>query len=265
MVAGSFAEQTVHAEDDLPEPARLLDALETTIDAIKSFEVHVQVRTESFFSEQIIENGQPKPGLTVYSPALTSPSRSRQLFCAAGAGWKNWTCRPARLLKSTGRTTRQNASSSSDHIEVVLAARAAVGSSGGMITRRHFARFVTASRSCISFEGGPSRPWRAVKADTLSLKWSLDPARVTTRTGFEFIATLRRTFFLPRRNVSDSRWRARCSARTTVTERKKIGPGLDVPIKAITEFFSRSWEFGKFQQAYQKDEMSVDVTGAALE
>lgn len=242
-----------------PEPKQTLDALETAINSLKSFDVQLQVKTDIFFSEQVHENGVSKPGLVVYERPKTDFTKSKQLF---NNGWR----RIEKYDSKSGKLAQVYGSDNeTQRILFVESHRGSVARAGGKAIEWGYDYQETFRQLC---DGIPISLIYRERLDKLTVRreatliilevppcegsyghWGF---RVYADTANKFFPVKIETYQI-RKGVEE------VLARMTVIERKTITPSLVVPIKAVTEFLSCSRDLGKYQQAFRTHTMIVDV------
>jgi hypothetical protein len=245
---------------DLPQPSVLLDALRTTIEAVNSFEVRVETRTEWYFSEQVLVDGRPQPGLHVYEKPKVDRALSRQLYLQ---GWR----RIEILNPKTGDV--EQALGADTEVERIISfpsQRGVIRRAGleGIPWGRDYQETFRTVCCGIPTDVVFHERIKNVRVRRVGqyIVMEVDPARGTfgkwgfrvyADTGANFLPAKTETF-----RIEDGE--QQLLARMTVTQRKKISSSLEVPIKAVTEFYSVSKAFGKFQEVSHRIYLTVDVT-----
>jgi hypothetical protein len=247
----------------MPESAQLLDAFETAIDVVKSFEVYVQAKSEVYFTEggkTKDRDTSKRAELTVFSPPRVSWSQSRQLY---SRGWR----RVEKFDPNTGQPVEvYGADNETERILFVRDQQGVVrraGSKGmdwGKDYQETFRTLLNGLPTMHVFRGRtkPATVWREDRYTVIEIEPGLGNSYGNW--GFRVFADPSAKFF-PAKTES---YRIRDGeqfllSRMTVTERKQIGPDLEVPIKAMTEFFCTLKGSERYQQVMRKDELIVDV------
>jgi hypothetical protein len=252
--------------EDLTEGPRLLDALEAAIDSIKSFEVHIQAKQETNFDEQIIENDKVKKALNVFPVPKVRSTRSRQLFSNGWRRIEKVDPKTGELLEVLGADNEVERILSNQKFEgIVRRAGMPVGIAygsdyqetfrsvyGPIQIRQVFHERIKEMR--VRREGEGSR-YLVLEVDPTPKRgityggWGY---RVYADTAANLLPAIIETF-----DMKDGE--RFLTARMTVRERKKIAPGVEVPVRAVTEYFGIVKELGKYQQVAATVELTVDV------
>jgi hypothetical protein len=249
---------------DVLDTGQLLNALEAAIGTVRSFEVHVHVRGEGYFADNIVtENGKPviengKPKLESSVSSKTTMAHSRQLF---SRGWR-------KIVKLNPQSGEPSEILGSDN----------------ELERIHF---LSSNRGSIRRAGGRGIGWGQDYQETFRtlcdgvpiilvfreriknvrvsregpyVVFEVDPKGITyAGWGFRVYADPR-VNFLPAKTEAfqDRDGERQLMARMTVMERKKVGT-VEVPVRAVTEFFSCNKESPKYQHVHSKYELKVNV------
>jgi hypothetical protein len=251
--------------EDLPEGPRLLDALEAAITAIKSFDVDVQVKYEAYFDEQIIENGKITVALDVFPAPKIRLTRSRQLF---SNGWRRMEIldpKTGKLIELFGADNEVERILYNQRLEGTIRRAGSPGIDHGsdyqetfrtvygQIQIRHvFRERIKDMRVRREGEGGRYLVLEVDPTAKRGITFGGWGYRVYADTSANLLPAVIETFDMK----EGERF---LTSRMTIRERKMIAPGVEVPVKAVTEYFGIVKELGKFQQVCQKAEFTVDV------
>jgi hypothetical protein len=245
----------------LPEPAQLLDALEAAIRSIKSFDVYTTARHEFYFDE--IDGPGGKRKLFDYPEPHVRLSATREVFSKGSRLIE-------RIDPKTGATL--TATGAYDGVERILHKRpleAYIRRGPGPALEQGYDYLETyysvlGAMSIVHIFRQRIGDMRVIRDG--EVRYVILEAGPTTKLGTSHRDIGLRVHadtahgFLPavveRFVVRNGEWVYR--SRMTVQERKTIAEGVEVPVKAVTEFFSAIKDFGRFQQVCSKVELTVN-------
>jgi hypothetical protein len=237
----------------------VIAAFETATNAMTTFDVQVNVRTVSFFSEQVLVDGKPVPGWKDFKPHKVETAKSRQMY-------------------SRGFRRIENINSQSGSPDIIIGADNEIER---VLSNKD-------KRGTIRRAGGPALDWghdyqdsfRSVcsaipmmlilreRAKIVKTYWShnymvieVEPASGTyANYGFKIFADPTSNF-LPAKveTFRVTNGERLILARMMVLKRMEVAPGLQVPIEVDTEFLSATKVNGRLGQPYMKVELRVDI------
>jgi len=258
------------ADADLSDVPAMLDALEAAITSIHSFDLRVEENRKWFFEEyELVADGPQKVmkqrrEAKVFSPPKSENQSTRQVFAkgsrrvevfdsktgqlkqvGGGDNERERVFFPKSLQGEVRRAGGQFLATGSDYLETF---RDVGGTVPIMLILRE------RQKSLKIYRAGDGNRYIVFETDTA-------PRRAVSMGGYGYRIFADTSNSLMPAMVECYEIKGTetmLASRTTVTRRKLIAPGLEVPVASVKETFSQNKGLGKYQQANSAVELTVD-------